>query len=155
MGTISQLAFARRLFYTAKTWRLKCDTASTGADLHRTSCGAGLRGGPFAGGRSSRHAPLGAPAPQASAPLLDGVEAQVILQMVSVQTASLTARDEANGAGVGCSRLFSGGNSLFRSYGPQGPRDPHMPERRPANARETPRKRLLRCASLLPWRKST
>lgn len=51
--------------------------------------------------------------------LVDRVEAQVMLQMVSVQASTPSGFDKGKVGGVG-SCLFAGGNSLFRSYGPQG-----------------------------------
>ncbi len=50
---------------------------------------------------------------------VDRVEAQVMLQMMSVQASTPSGCDKGKGGGV-VSCLFSGGNSLFRSYGPQG-----------------------------------
>jgi hypothetical protein len=81
-----------------------------------------LGGAPLAGGRRPVRVGQGQVGGGSLSSLLDRVdrvEAQVMLQMVSVQASTPSGCDKGKVGGVG-SCLFSGGNSLFRSYGPQG-----------------------------------
>lgn len=130
-----------RLAATSVSHELSRQPASAGKTkpAGSLSSSAASAGTPLPGAWSSRRGSLGAQAalPQAAegcqssscqgcAPLLDRVQAQVILQMVTVQAASQRGGGGLARAagGVACCRLFSGGNSLFRSYGPQGPKLP-------------------------------